>query len=418
MKVLYLTPQSKTDAALTKYTFLDEEIGALRSAGIQPYVLSRRAKTIETRNGMVVWPLPREGSAAMRGRTLGFLLRSSAAMPPANLLAVTDWYQAARVERVAADLIRREKVDLVHSHFAWPDGLGGSLATSVTNVPLVACLRGSDVLVDPSIDYGSRGREFYDRNLRGLLRRADRTLYFSDFMREKAIELGADAGRTTILRKAVDLSHFGVVEDRAAARDALGLGRRAMILTVGGLIPRKGIDLILNALAPLRNDFDFSFVICGDGPERDNLQALANRLSLADRTHFAGRVSREEIPRFFAACEIFVLASVLEAAGNVLFEAMASARPIVCTAAGGPAEYVRDGVSGFVVPVGDAPAMTDRLHVLLQDPALRDRLGREGRRLALDEYAYPRLVKDIVSVYDRVLGERRALASARGLRLA
>jgi glycosyltransferase involved in cell wall biosynthesis len=418
MKVLYLTPQPKRDGPLTAYSFLDEEISALASAGVRAYVLARRGAKIEERRGVVTWPLPPERSTGARGRSLRFLLGSAPAMPPANLFSIADWYQAARVERVAADLVRREKIDLVHSHFAWPDGLGGSLVKSVTRAPLVACLRGADVLLDPEIGYGSRERDFYDRNLRQLLRRADRTLYFSGFMRDAGVALGAPAERARVLQKAVDVSHFGVSDDRSRARRELGFADRPMILTVGALIPRKGHDVILHALARLRSEFDFTLVICGEGPEREPLQALARQLSLEDRTHFAGRVSREAIPKYFGACEIFVLASVLEAAGNVLFEAMGAARPIVCTAAGGPSEYVEDGASGFVVPVRDAEALASRVRTLLADPALGDRMGLEGRRRAVTQYAYPRLVKDIIGIYDEVLDQRHATSPARGLRLA
>jgi phosphatidylinositol alpha-1,6-mannosyltransferase len=418
VKVLYLTPQPKRAGELTAYSFLDEEIHALADAGIQAYVLSRRAAKRDESRGVTRWPVPRERALGSRSRSIGFMLRTSAQVPPANLAAVTDWYQAARIERVAAALVRQEHIDVVHSHFGWPGGFGGSLLRSTTKVPLLACLRGADILVDSSIGYGGREREFYDRNVRQLLRTADRTLYFSDFMKDEGVRLGAHAQRTRILQKAVDLSQFGVIEDRARAREELGFGRRPMILTVGALIPRKGIDLVLEALARLRGTFDFSFVVCGEGPEREHLQSLATRLSLADRTFFAGRVSRQDIPKFFGACEIFVLASVLEAAGNVLFEAMAAARPIVCTAAGGPSEYVEDGVSGYVVPVRDIEALSARMGELLADPALRDRLGATGRQRALTQYAYPRLVRDIIAVYDEVLEQRRAPGRARGLRLA
>jgi glycosyltransferase involved in cell wall biosynthesis len=282
----------------------------------------------------------------------------------------------------------------------------------------VACLRGADILIDQEIAYGARERPFFDRNLRGLLAFADRTLYFSDFMREAAIKLGARPERARTVQKAVNLSQFGVVADRATARRELGFGDRPMILTVGALIPRKGIDVILEALARLRASFDFSFVVCGEGPEREGLVALARRLSLDDRTHFVGRVSREDIPKFFGACEVFVLASVLEAAGNVLFEAMGAGRPIVCTAAGGPTEYVEDGVTGFVVPVRDSAALSERIATLLADPVLRDELGAEGRRRAFEQYSYPRLVRDIIAVYEEVLKERHVADRARGLRFA
>ena len=411
MKVLYLMPQPKREGTLAAYSFLDEEVRALASAGIRAYVLARRAPSVYEDRGVVRWPLHRERSYDARSRSMRFLLRSAMSMPPANLLSVGDCYQATRIERVAVDLVRQERVDVVHSHFAWPDGFGGSLVKRRTGVPLVACLRGADILIDRAIDYGARQRPFFDRNLRRLLRAADRTLFFSDFMKDAAIRLGARPDRARTLQKAVDLSHFGVIEDRARAREALGFGSRPMILTVGSLIPRKGIDLILESLAQLQASFDFSFVICGDGPEREALQALARRLSLENRTYFVGRVSREEIPKYFGACEIFALASVLEAAGNVLFEAMAAARPIVCTAAGGPGEYVVDGQGGFVVPVGDRAAFSDRLRVLLADPALRDQMGAEGRRRAMTDFSYPRLVRDIIAVYEDVLRGRQLRAT-------
>jgi glycosyltransferase involved in cell wall biosynthesis len=413
MKVLYLAPLPKKKGPLTAYSFLDEEITALASAGIRAYVLSRRTKVIQEDRGVVRWPLPREQSFGARGRTMGFLLRSSMSVPPANLLSFGQWYDTARTERIATDVVRREKIDVVHSHFAWPDGLGGSLVRRMTGVPLVACLRGADVLLDPEIGYGARKRPYFDRNLRHLLRAADRTLYFSDFMKDAATQLGADPGRAQVVDKAVDLSHFGVIEDRAGARRQLGFGDRPMILTVGALIPRKGIDVILEALARLRQSYDFTYVVCGEGPEREALLALARRLSLEDRTRFVGRVSRDDIPKFFGACEIFVLASVLEAAGNVLFEAMGSARPIVCTAAGGPGEYVEDGVTGYVVPVRDSAALAERIGALLADPGLADRLGQQGLRHARTKYSYPRLVRDIVGVYEQVLDARHATGRAR-----
>jgi glycosyltransferase involved in cell wall biosynthesis len=417
MKVLYLAPQPKREGPLTAYSFLDEEIRALASAGVRAYVLSRRSRSIQEDGGVVRWPVARDRSFRERRENMPFVLRSSAWMPAANLLSFGEWYRAALVERVAADVIRREKIDVVHSHFAWPNGVGGSLARRTTGVPLVACLRGADILIDEGIDYGAREWPFFDRNLRRLLRTADRTLYFSEFMREEGIRLGARPERARTVQKAVDLSHFRVVEDRARMKRELGFGDRPMILSVGGLIPRKGMDIILQALAPLRQMFDFSLVICGDGAERESLRALARRLSLEDRTHFMGMVSREEIPKFFGACDVFVLASVLEAAGNVLFEAMGAGRPIICTRAGGPGEYVEDGVTGFVVPVRDSALLGERLRQLLADPSLGDRLGDEGRRRALTRFAYPRLVADLMSVYEEVVQQSGA-ARTHGLRFA
>jgi glycosyltransferase involved in cell wall biosynthesis len=116
-----------------------------------------------------------------------------------------------------------------------------------------------------------------------------------------------------------------------------------------------------------------------------------------------GQVARPEIPKYFAACDVFVLASIVEAAGNVLFEAMSAARPIVCTDSGGPSEYVRDGETGFVVPVGQPEAMAHRIGTLLEDPVLQDRLGQAGRGRTVGEFQYGRMVADLIAVYEDVL---------------
>jgi glycosyltransferase involved in cell wall biosynthesis len=300
--------------------------------------------------------------------------------------------------------VQSEGIDLIHSHFAWPDGFGGMLARAETGRPLIATLRGTDILMDGQIEYGRRTSAAYDQTLRKLLTTADRTMYFSNYMRDRALELGARPGAARVVRKGVDLSHFDVAEDRAALKQSLGFGDGPMVLTVAGLILRKGIHHIIEALARVGPSYGVTFVVIGEGPERARLESLAQERGILDRTRFLGRVDRKTIPPYFAACDLFVLGSVVEAAGNVLFEAMASGRPIVCTDSGGPPEYVRDGETGFVVPVGDPSAMAARIAQLLDDPALQDRLGAEGRRRTIGEFDYARMVQDIIGVYDETLG--------------
>jgi glycosyltransferase involved in cell wall biosynthesis len=82
-----------------------------------------------------------------------------------------------------------------------------------------------------------------------------------------------------------------------------------------------------------------------------------------------------------------------------LLEAMAAGRPVISTDSGGPAEYVDDGVTGFIVPVGNAEAMAAKIRVLLDDPGLRRELGRNARLRALADFSYPRMINEILNVY-------------------
>jgi glycosyltransferase involved in cell wall biosynthesis len=407
MRVLYLVPQPKQSDRLSAYTFLDEEIVGLAAAGVEPYVLSTRAAQDTEVGPVKVRAMAASGGDAMRN--LRFLLRGRACVPLPNVWRARDLYRAAAIECAASAIVEKDRIDVIHSHFGWPGSFGGVLARAATGRPLIACLRGADVLVDPDTAYGRRSARYHDRTIRRLLTTADRTLYFSQFMREVGVSLGAPIGRAHVVRKGVDLTQFAPTpgsRDRSTLKRRLFLPDRPMILTVAGLIRRKGVHHLLEAAARLRPTHDFSLVICGEGVEHERLQQLSDTLGLGDRTYFRGRVDRQAISQYFAACDVFVLASTLEAAGNVLLEAMAAARPVVCTASGGPAEYVRDGETGFVVPVADIAALASRLRDLLDDPAMADRLGAQGHRLAQEGFDFTRMTGDIVRLYRDVLAER------------
>jgi glycosyltransferase involved in cell wall biosynthesis len=234
-----------------------------------------------------------------------------------------------------------------------------------------------------------------------MLRNADRTIHVSDYIRRQAIALGAPESRAVTVRKGVDCDRF----DAPLTKEKRP---RLSILTVGGLIKRKGIDTILEALALLTDTHEFSFVVIGKGPELTRLKELSDRLRLSERTQFVGYVSRKEIPARFAACDIFVLASTWEASGNVLLEAMATGRPVVCTASGGPPEYVDDGVTGYVVPVGEPRPMAEKIRRLLDDANLRHEFGKRGWERARREFTYARMINETLRVYQEAIATRRA----------
>jgi glycosyltransferase involved in cell wall biosynthesis len=405
MRVLYLAPSGRRAGQLSRYTFLDEEIRALADAGIEAFVISTHVPDFD--EGRLHLRAVPEGSARERLRTLEFLARHLPDVPSRNL---ADWYQCyhiGRIERFAAEVIERERIELIHSYFGWPGGFGGLLARAATGRPLVAGLRGCDVNMIPELRYGSRLQPFFDRAFRRLLGRADSFLYVSEFLRRHAQALGAPPERGRVLLKGVRLDTF-TADRRQQAREVLGLGTRPMILAAGGLKSIKGVHHTLEALASLRTMHDFEFIICGDGQEREALEQLAEQLGIGNRTSFRGSVSRADITQYFAAADVFVHGAVIEASGNVLLEAMACGLPIVCTDAGGPAEYVLDGVTGYVVPVGDPASMAARVAELLADPGLRRSFGARGRSRAETELGYERMIEDTITAYRDCLGTGEA----------
>jgi glycosyltransferase involved in cell wall biosynthesis len=137
----------------------------------------------------------------------------------------------------------------------------------------------------------------------------------------------------------------------------------------------------------------------------NELREAAVGLGIDKQTRFAGRVSRAMIPEMFSAADFLVHGALIEASGNSLLEAMASGLPVVCTNAGGPAEYVMDQKTGFVVPVADPEAMAARIRVLLIDPTLREQLGRQAREWVEQHFTYDRMVQQTLETYLTVIGE-------------
>ena len=399
MKILYLAPPARhLGTKLGRYSFLHEEIEGLAEKGLDVYVLVPEIAP-PTPNRVHTHPFESRPDPVAVRCMMRLLATQAGRLPPWNLTQPRKLLQALHVESFAARVIREEGIQLVHSHFGWPKGFGGLLASRSTAIPLVASLHGADILVNRTIRYG-RGRDpFFARSIRRLLAEADRTMYYSDFMRREGVGLGAPPERTRVVYWGTDVQAFAGVANRQSLRAELGLPPQPLFLTVAGLIERKGLDKVLHALALLRDRYAFTFVACGEGPELSHLRSLAAALGLDDRVRFAGRVERSLMPKYFAAADVFLHGALIEAAGIVLIEAMASGCPVVCTDAGGPSEYIQDGLTGFVVPVGDAEAMASKTAWLIEHPHQAAQFGATGRVRAVQYFGRQRMLDQVIEVY-------------------
>jgi L-malate glycosyltransferase len=157
--------------------------------------------------------------------------------------------------------------------------------------------------------------------------------------------------------------------------------REPSLVATARLIPRKGIDLLVQACAELnREGLPFQCHIIGNGPEEDALKRQAAQSGVAERVHFHGRMEKEEIAAFLPQCDVFVLPSFAEGMSNAALEAMACGLPLLLTDVGGSRELI-DG-NGSIVPVGDSRALADRLRVWLGEPQILRTMGRRSRMCA------------------------------------
>jgi teichuronic acid biosynthesis glycosyltransferase TuaC len=282
------------------------------------------------------------------------------AIPRVGMSLAPALLYAAAARALAGLFARGKRFDLIDAHYLYPDGVVATWLGRRFALPVILTARGSDVTQLPNHTVP-----------RALIRRAaaqaDALITVSAGLRTGLMALGVDGARITVLRNGVDLSQFRP-GNRAAARAALGLAGPTLI-SVGGLIPRKGHDLTIRALLSLPG---WSLLIAGDGPEHGALTALAAGLGLADRVRLLGSVPHTSLANLYSAADISVLSSSREGWANVLLESMACGTPVVASPIPGNDEVVRGHAAGLIAAARTPEAIAAAVRALAANPPARD----------------------------------------------
>jgi glycosyltransferase involved in cell wall biosynthesis len=245
-------------------------------------------------------------------------------------------YASARAA-FRALLASGRRFDLIDAHYFYPDGVSAVMLGREFGLPVVITGRGADLNQIPEHGLPRRQILWAARHAAGLI-----TVCQS--LKDSLTALGGDADKIQVLRNGVELAQFRPM-DREAIRREFGLTGPTLV-SVGALIPRKGHDLVIQALRDLPH---VTLVIAGEGPERINLESLASRLGLAGRVRFLGQLAHEQLAPLYNAADISVLASSSEGWANVLLEAMACGTPVVATNVSGTPEVVQAPEAGLLV---------------------------------------------------------------------
>lgn len=204
-----------------------------------------------------------------------------------------------------------------------------------------------------------------------------------------------------VIPNAVDVERFNPGLNGSPIRERHGLGSDPVVLFTGRLVHHKGHETILDALALLRPPT--RLLIVGTGPRRAALEARIRRHGLEQRVTFAGNVSEEELPLYYAAADCCVLPSVarLEAFGIVGLEAMACGKPVILSDIPGVREVIEDGREGFVCPPLDPEAWAGAIEKLTDYPVRARRMGQRGCQRVMDHFSWERVAPQV----ERVLAE-------------
>lgn len=276
-------------------------------------------------------------------------------------------FHARALERAVAPVLDRLDFDVIDASFFFPDGVAAVALGRRYGVPVSIKARGAD------IHHWGRMSATAGQ-VRAAGRSADGLLAVSQAMKADMVALGLPESRTAVHHTGVDLGRFAPA-DRTAAKTAFGV-TGPLVASVGALIPRKGHDVVIEAVARRPGT---ALAIAGEGPERARLQALIDRLGVGHRVRLLGAVPHGELPRLFAAADVMALASSSEGLANAWVESLACGTPIVVTDAGGAREVVTGADAGRVVartPDAFAGAIDD----LLADPPAAEAVRRHAQR--------------------------------------
>ena len=220
------------------------------------------------------------------------------------------------------------------------------------------------------------------------------------------------AGRSlplTVVPCGIDTSRFHPLDDdeRRAVRARYGLGDGPLVLGLSRLVPRKGMDVLIDASARLQQEVDgLQIAIGGSGRDRDRLERRASEAGVPVR--FLGRVPEDDLAAVYGAADVYAMLCrnrwgglEQEGFGIVFLEAAAAGVPQVAGASGGAADAVVHGVTGYVVdPPDDVDATVDALRVLLTDHDRRRRMAQAGRRRVLEQFDYDHLAPALAAAVD------------------
>lgn len=228
----------------------------------------------------------------------------------------------------------------------------------------------------------------------------------------------------------VDLDEF-TPGDRLAARRRLGLpADEFIVLQLGRLVPRKGVDNVIRGAARLApagaGQRPWRLLIVGGEsrepdeactPEIARLRAVAREAGAAAQVHFVGRRDRDELKDYYQAADVFVTTPWYEPFGITPLEAMACGTPVIGAAVGGIQHTVADGLTGFLVPPNDPEVLAQRLEDLRCVPDLGVMMGRAGRVRVKREFTWDAVATRLAAVYAQVAERRRLRGDVAALRL-
>lgn len=308
------------------------------------------------------------------------------------------------------------RYDVIHSHY-WMSGIAAeSLSDFWSGTPIVHMFHTLGEMKNRiAKSEAEREGEYRIDGEKQVLRRVNRVVVatLAELTQLRFLYKG-DPSKMVVIPPGVDVGHFyPIPSDEAKMYIGLKPDDR-MVLFVGRIERLKGVDTLIEAMSCLQikgDSYPVHLAIIGGDPsasredmtvEMARLQAMCDDLAMGQTVVFLGKRNQDKLPYYYSAAEVLVMPSHYESFGMVALEAMACGTPVIASEVGGLAYLVRDGETGFTIPDQEPETLCDKLSWLLNDKLLHELMSFRAVEYAQD-YAWEKIAKQIVGVYDELL---------------
>jgi len=376
LHVLTLTPFYPNDRDATNGCFVSEPLDWLAKTGVRSTVFAVQPAY---RPGL------RPSNAALKAEWLRYF-----SLPGGFGLPTAGAFLFARIVGKVRELHRSQPVNLIHAHAPLPCGHAAMLLSAELGLPYVVSVHGLDAFSTEQVS--GRAGEWCRRISQRVYRSSKRVICISEHVREQVLEGTGPSCRTSVVYNGVDADLFSPDSEPSSGAP--------VVLSVGNLIPIKGHEVLVGAVAALASEFPaLSLDIIGRGPEQSRLQALAQQLGIDKRVRFLGSQSRQQVAAAMRRCTVFALPSRYEGLGCVYLEAMAVGKPVIGCRGQGIAEIIQHGSNGFLVGPDNEKELTLALAMLLRDEARCRNLGAAARDTILERLTLAQQAESLARIY-------------------
>jgi phosphatidyl-myo-inositol dimannoside synthase len=292
-----------------------------------------------------------------------------------------------RAYRLALNLAKKNRPDLIHAHWVLPNGFIGARLSKTLGLPLVVSLHGSDM-------YLARKKKIFGSFARWVLKRANAVTACSPDLQEQAFVLS---------NRDVALTEYGVDVNLFSPG---GEPQRGAVLAVGRLVHKKGFVELLHAFSQICKYYKNSTIeIVGNGPLLEPLREKAVQLGITERVRLPGDAQHSDLPDLYRRAEIVAVPSITDLSGNrdglpnVLLEALASGCAVIASDIPGIRNVIKDHQDGLLVRSGDIDELSSAMVELFRNPELRERLGTAARQRAANELSWDVKCKQLERIY-------------------